>query len=209
MPVGSKADTWPKSRLWKSRNRHRGFSKRQWFSYIWLGGSDVQDEGNWSWSDKSLWYFNNWYPGNSSYLISPEPSSGSREDCLKMKTQDGIWWDEDCNKRFRALCHRDAHVFKGKLNMTWTGLSAAVPQEIQFVWESDLEFGPLSKRTGLSISWRFEEELNTRSSLCSRKPIIQNCKKCQNCQKKLKNCWNCKNCQKLSINVKIVKKSEN
>ena len=65
-----------------------------------------------------------------------------------MKTQDGIWWDEDCNKRFRALCHRDAHVFKGKLNRTWTVLSAAVPQEMEFVWESDFEFGPVSQSRG-------------------------------------------------------------
>ena len=132
----------------------------EWLSYIWLGGSDVQDEGNWSWTDKSLWDFDNWYPGNSRYHQSPEPSNGSREDCLKMKTQDGIWWDEDCNKRFRALCHRDTHVFKGKLNRTWTILSAAVPQEMEFVWESDFEFAKSSKRTGLSISWSFEEELN-------------------------------------------------
>ena len=131
----------------------------EWLSYIWLGGSDSQEEGNWSWTDQSLWDFDNWYPGNSRYLKSPEPSNGSRENCLKMKTQDGIWWDEDCNKRFRALCHRDTHVFKGKLNRTWTILSTAVPQEMEFVWESDLEFAP-SKRTGLSISWRFEEELN-------------------------------------------------
>ena len=131
----------------------------EWLSYIWLGGSDSQEEGNWSWTDKSLWDFDNWYPGNSRYLKSPEPSNGSRENCLKMKTQDGIWWDEDCNKRFRALCHRDTHVFKGKLNRTWTISSTAVPQEMEFVWESDLEFAP-SKRTGLSISWRFEEELN-------------------------------------------------
>ena len=131
----------------------------EWLSYIWLGGSDSQEEGNWSWTDKSLWDFDNWYPGNSRYLKSPEPSNGSRENCLKMKTQDGIWWDEDCNKRFRALCHRDTHVFKGKLNRTWTILSTAVPQEMEFVWESDLEFAP-SKRTGVSISWRFEEELN-------------------------------------------------
>ena len=131
----------------------------EWLSYIWLGGSDSQEEGNWFWSDKSLWDFDNWYPGNSRYLKSPEPSNGSRENCLKMKTQDGIWWDEDCNKRFRALCHRDTHVFKGKLNRTWTILSTAVPQEMEFVWESDMEFAP-SKRTGLSISWRFEEELN-------------------------------------------------
>ena len=131
----------------------------EWLSYIWLGGSDSQEEGNWFWSDKSLWDFDNWYPGNSRYLKSPEPSNGSRENCLKMKTQDGIWWDEDCNKRFRALCHRDTHVFKGKLNRTWTILSTAVPQEMEFVWESDMEFAP-SKRTGVSISWRFEEELN-------------------------------------------------
>ena len=131
----------------------------EWLSYIWLGGSDSQEEGNWSWTDKSLWDFDNWYPGNSRYLKSPEPSNGSRENCLKMKTQDGIWWDEDCNKRFRALCHRDTHVFKGKLNRTWTISSTAVPQEMEFVWESDMEFAP-SKRTGLSISWRFEEELN-------------------------------------------------
>ena len=38
-------------------------------------------------------------------------------------------------------------------------MSAAVPQEMEFVWESDFEFA-LSNRTGLSISWRFEEELN-------------------------------------------------
>ena len=138
-----------------------------WLTFIWLGGSDAQSEGNWTWSDNSVWGFDNWYPGNPDYLKSPEPNNGrdglgrqgKREDCLKMKdpVRDGTWHDEDCKERLKALCQKDTHVFKGKLNRTWTIGSETVPQEIEFVWEAESKVS--SKRTGLSISWRSEEDL--------------------------------------------------
>ena len=132
--------------------------------YVWLGGSDAAEEGVWSWSDGAGWAFEDWLPGNPNYKYEvPEPSNKTGEDCLKMHIEGGVWFDERCSTRIRPLCHRDTHVFKGKLNRTWTFPPAQVPKEIEFVWESDTAFTPF-KRTGLSISWRIVDEDGSKST---------------------------------------------
>ena len=99
--------------------------------YVWLGGSDAAEEGVWSWSDGAGWAFEDWLPGNPNYKYEvPEPSNKTGEDCLKMHIEGGVWFDERCSTRIRPLCHRDTHVFKGKLNRTWTFSPAQVPNEI-------------------------------------------------------------------------------
>ena len=114
---------------------------------VWLGGSDANAEGNWSWSDKSAWGFENWYSG--------EPSNRSKEDCVKMKS--GVWWDKPCKYKFRPLCQRSLHAFKGKLNRTWTFSSPQIPQEIEFIWKTETS-SPNPNKAGFSLSWRLREE---------------------------------------------------
>ena len=122
-------------------------TETEWIAYVWLGGSDAQAEGNWTWSDNSLWEFENWY--------RTEPSNKKKENCLKMRPHDGVWWDDYCTRRYRPLCDKEMHVFKGTLNRTWTFLPEQVPQQIVVVFESDLAM-PHSKRTGVSLSWTLE-----------------------------------------------------
>ena len=47
---------------------------RRDISYLWLGGSDKEEEGVWKWSDGSPWEF--------AKLNKGEPRNGSKEDCL-------------------------------------------------------------------------------------------------------------------------------
>ena len=125
-------------------------AENEWISYVWLGGSDTEAEGNWSWSDKSAWGFENWFRN--------EPSNKTKENCLKMRPYDEIWLDERCSRKYRPLCDKEMHVFKGKLNRTWTLSSKQVPQLIEVVFESQPALEP-SKRTGLSLSWSLETGL--------------------------------------------------
>ena len=62
---------------------------------IWLGGSDVDEEGSWVWKDGSEWDYSAWREN--------EPSnSGSGEHCLAISA-DG-WNDYDCSASVGFLC---------------------------------------------------------------------------------------------------------
>ena len=124
-------------------------AENEWISYVWLGGSDTEAEGNWSWSDKSAWGFENWFRN--------EPSNKTKENCLKMRPYDEIWLDERCSRKYRPLCDKEMHVFKGKLNRTWTFSSPHIPQEIEFIWKTETS-SPNPNKAGFSLSWRLREE---------------------------------------------------
>ena len=56
--------------------------------YFWLGGSDAEKEGQWTWTDQKPWSVQYW---NES-----EPNGRGGENCLAII--DGIWTDNDCDK---------------------------------------------------------------------------------------------------------------
>jgi len=63
--------------------------------YIWLGGSDLNEEGSWVWTDGSQWDFSAWH--------TEEPNNaGEGEDCLVHRGED--WNDNGCSDRRGFLC---------------------------------------------------------------------------------------------------------
>jgi hypothetical protein len=52
----------------------------------WIGGSDTQSEGTWTWTDGESWSFANWAPG--------EPSDWSGAENWLAMAPDGSWSDE-------------------------------------------------------------------------------------------------------------------
>jgi len=73
---------------------------------IWLGGSDINKEGRWIWSDGTSWSFSDWIPG--------QPSNyGSGEDCLQGNAynaeknwRDLKWNDSPCRSEHLFLCKK-------------------------------------------------------------------------------------------------------
>ena len=68
---------------------------------IWIGGTDIHQEGVWQWTDNMPWEFTSWY--------GAEPNNkGGNEDCLEM-VQGGGWNDQSCHEEFRFLCSKKTH----------------------------------------------------------------------------------------------------
>ncbi|BFZ08877.1 hypothetical protein BsWGS_11916 [Bradybaena similaris] len=74
-------------------------ARSKWHDCVWLGGNDIDEEGDWEWSSGSnVDTFTNWY--------TDEPNnSGSGEDCLGMsRVYNYTWNDGDCNYRCNFIC---------------------------------------------------------------------------------------------------------
>jgi hypothetical protein len=64
---------------------------------VWLGGNDLVTEGTWMWDDGSDLVYDNWNSG--------EPNdSGSNEDCMEMRSGDGLWNDAVCTRVRTFVC---------------------------------------------------------------------------------------------------------
>nr|AAI50375.1 Zgc:171670 protein [Danio rerio] len=62
----------------------------------WIGGHDGEQDGQWLWSDGSVYGYTNWCSG--------EPSGGS-EHCLEINwTSNRCWNDQGCSTRMGYLC---------------------------------------------------------------------------------------------------------
>ncbi|MFP6686071.1 MAG: lectin-like protein [Polyangiaceae bacterium] len=69
----------------------------------WIGGADIAVEDNYTWTDGSIFAFENWRsgePNNNGY-------NGGEEDCAEME-HDGRWDDQPCEKTKRYVCERIA-----------------------------------------------------------------------------------------------------
>ena len=59
-------------------------------NFIWLGGSDFKEEGNWTWTDGTPFTYTNWQDG--------EGADGPALNCLAVNTESypsrhGKWYD--------------------------------------------------------------------------------------------------------------------
>ena len=73
-------------------------------TFFWIGGTDQEQEGKWSWTDGSGWNFTKWA---TSHVQQPD-DFGGREDCLQIyssRTRDG-WNDQSCESERRFVCSR-------------------------------------------------------------------------------------------------------
>jgi hypothetical protein len=61
---------------------------------VWLGFSDIADEGTWVWEDGYTGGYTNWFPG--------EPNDSGGQDCAYLDTnpdtRDGLWDDAGCGE---------------------------------------------------------------------------------------------------------------
>ncbi|XP_067232917.1 C-type mannose receptor 2-like [Chanodichthys erythropterus] len=71
-------------------------------SIFWIGLNDVASEGNWEWSDGSVFY------PYLSYWKEGQPDNwGDNEDCGQVQgASDGRWNDETCTARRQYICKR-------------------------------------------------------------------------------------------------------
>ena len=69
---------------------------------VFLGGSDIDSEGNWTWLDHQPWQFDNFPDG--------EPNGQESENCLEMVPQAyenkpaGWWNDAHCGEKRAFIC---------------------------------------------------------------------------------------------------------
>ena len=61
----------------------------------WIGASDQDYEGTWTWSDGTSFDFNGWAPG--------EPNGGTGESCAEFYTN-GLWNDANCGNDRPVVC---------------------------------------------------------------------------------------------------------
>ncbi|WAR26045.1 PGCA-like protein [Mya arenaria] len=62
----------------------------------WLGGSDLEVEGEWKWTTGEVWNFTSWYPGF--------PQNYTDNDCLIMFGH--LWRDFRCSRAYPFICEK-------------------------------------------------------------------------------------------------------
>nr|CAB3263945.1 macrophage mannose receptor 1 [Phallusia mammillata] len=72
---------------------------------MWLGMSDMTEEGNWEWSDRQPLTYLNWREG--------QPNSyGGNEDCGAIITRNGLWGDTPCSRHLSFICKKMDETIK-------------------------------------------------------------------------------------------------
>ena len=75
---------------------------------IWVGGTDRQNEGGWSWSDCSDWGFTKWRGPRLDPLTFQQPDNMGglgTEDCLILRYEDDDQWhDLRCGEQHQFVC---------------------------------------------------------------------------------------------------------
>ena len=72
---------------------------------IWVGGTDRQNEGGWSWSDCSDWKFTKWRRDNFIIFSVQQPNGGRGENCLILRYNNhNEWHDFNCKEDRQFVC---------------------------------------------------------------------------------------------------------
>lgn len=72
--------------------------------YVWLGGTDVAEEGKWVWqSTGTLFAYSAWDTANR------QPNNWNNQDCLSLhRPYDKLtWWDDSCARSHYYICERE------------------------------------------------------------------------------------------------------
>ena len=78
---------------------------------FWLGGTNINAAGTWSWSDGSLWGYQNWAPGWG--------NMGGTWNCISWVSkndwnkEDG-WNEKPCSVEYPFICQPDLNLMKDK-----------------------------------------------------------------------------------------------
>ena len=119
----------------------------------WLGGSNQETEGRWTWTDGTTWSFENWDGGWGEKRDS--------SNCVFMN-EGNEWWDYPCANTNSFICQLPAKQLTGKTNLTLifnqeqlTFSSFIVVysywynQELVDSWKD-------KRMTGFRLSWRID-----------------------------------------------------
>ena len=117
---------------------------------VWLGGSDMEMKGSWSWTDGSKWKYENW-----------ESGYGNKGDCVIMNYE-GLWLADYCIYLHPVLCQFPAHQFTGKTNTTLTFSQEqltfnSLKVVYSYQYNQKLEDSWKEQRmTGFRLKWRID-----------------------------------------------------
>lgn len=73
----------------------------EFYGNLWIGLSDIEQEGNFQWITKEDVRYGNWCPGE------PNNAGDSGEDCVHLYTSTGCWNDLPCDFRNGFICESD------------------------------------------------------------------------------------------------------
>jgi len=75
----------------ETKTNHRGHTS------MWIGGTDSEKEGTWTWSDCSEWKFELW-------MQVSEGNQPKKYDCVEFFREGVFWGDDDCTRNNYFLC---------------------------------------------------------------------------------------------------------
>nr|XP_020663864.1 C-type lectin domain family 11 member A isoform X1 [Pogona vitticeps] len=80
------------------RYLHDAFHPYNWPA--WVGIHDRRAEGLWLFENGHRVSVFDWY---RDHLVT-QPNGGARENCVSLSSDDGKWWDNDCERRMYYIC---------------------------------------------------------------------------------------------------------
>ncbi|XP_061445485.1 C-type lectin domain family 11 member A [Rhineura floridana] len=80
------------------RYLHDAFQPYNWPA--WVGIHDRRSEGLWLFENGQRVSIFDWY---RDHLVT-QPNGGTRENCVSLSSDDGKWWDNDCERRMYYIC---------------------------------------------------------------------------------------------------------
>uniref|UniRef100_A0A670ZK79 C-type lectin domain-containing protein n=1 Tax=Pseudonaja textilis TaxID=8673 RepID=A0A670ZK79_PSETE len=80
------------------RYLYDAFQPYNWPS--WVGIHDRRSEGLWLFENGQRVSVFDWY---RDHLVT-QPNGGTRENCVSLSSDDGKWWDNDCERRMYYIC---------------------------------------------------------------------------------------------------------
>ncbi|XP_062993744.1 C-type lectin domain family 11 member A [Elgaria multicarinata webbii] len=80
------------------RYLHAAFQPHNWPA--WVGINDRRSDGLWLFENGHRVSVFDWY---RDHLVT-QPNGGARENCVSLSSDDGKWWDNDCERRMYYIC---------------------------------------------------------------------------------------------------------
>ena len=122
-------------------------SEREW---VWLGGTDTAEEGDWIWKDGKAWKFTSWANHQ------PDDKTGD-EDCVYLKTETDLpkWYNEPCSWLLFFLCQIEPTSVTGPKRLV---LRNEEWSTIDIWWNYDSTSEVKIGSPGIHISWTIQND---------------------------------------------------
>ncbi|XP_065183592.1 macrophage mannose receptor 1-like isoform X1 [Sycon ciliatum] len=75
-------------------------------SAVWIGLTDIDEEGKYTWTSKQPVTFASWGPGEPSESVHADSTKGPK-DCVTLRAATGHWYDTDCTVQQSFVCMVD------------------------------------------------------------------------------------------------------